>query len=288
MPSLPHDLLDQLTAWLQVFQAEGPRNLLTTVVIVVGLWVLRRLVMRVVRRHTTSVDTRHLWNQLTRYGLALVALVLISNQWFDGLRSAFTVLTLVAAALTIIHKETLTSLTAWPFITWRSLFGIGDRIQVGGQSGDVLDLGLFFITLAETGQEAHADQPTGRLIKIPNQKIFNEPVINYGRGAALIWNEVTVPLSATTNRQQAEAMVREAAEAQVAALGLDPGPSETEAALRRTEANPSVYLRVVDERLQLIVRYRCLAEGRLASEHALWHDVLTRFDEAGVVVSLKS
>ena len=78
------------------------------------------------------------------------------------------------------------------FIIWRHPFRVGDRIQVGDQAGDVIDLRIFQFSLMEIGNWVAADQSTGRIIHVPNGIVFTHPLANYSLGFDYIWNEIPI------------------------------------------------------------------------------------------------
>jgi small-conductance mechanosensitive channel len=59
---------------------------------------------------------------------------------------------------------------------------VGDRVQLGEYRGDVIDQRIFMFSLLEIGNWVDADQSTGRVIHLPNGKIFTEVLANYGQG----------------------------------------------------------------------------------------------------------
>lgn len=130
----------------------------------------------------------------TPYAVKYIAIVVFALAlifiWLEGIGPFLTALTIVAAALTIVSKEMLLNFFGSFVIFWRELFAVGDRVQVGEHSGDVIAKGLLYFTLLETGSSPSTDHSTGRLIKIPNALTLTMPVINATRGAGYVWNEL--------------------------------------------------------------------------------------------------
>jgi hypothetical protein len=58
---------------------------------------------------------------------------------------------------------------------------VGDRIELGGVKGDVIDIRLFQTSLLEIGNWVDADQSTGRIVHVPNSTVFKEENYNYSR-----------------------------------------------------------------------------------------------------------
>ena len=84
------------------------------------------------------------------------------------------------------------SFIAWIYILIRQPFRVGDRIQIGDATGDVIDVGYLDTTLWEFGGKyISGDHPSGRLIKFPNEKVLDEIIYNYSWPLfPYIWNEI--------------------------------------------------------------------------------------------------
>jgi small-conductance mechanosensitive channel len=48
----------------------------------------------------------------------------------------------------------------------------GDRVQLGGIKGDVMDIGVLRTTIMETGQWVDGDLYNGRIVLIANSYVF--------------------------------------------------------------------------------------------------------------------
>ncbi len=103
----------------------------------------------------------------------------------------------------------MTNVTGWIFILSRSPFEVGDRVQIGEHSGDVVDVNFFKFTLMEISQWGQGEQSSGRIIHIPNGKVFTEILANYSKGFKYIWNEVDVLVTFESNWKEAKKNIRE-------------------------------------------------------------------------------
>jgi len=69
---------------------------------------------------------------------------------------------------------------------------VGDRISDRSHAGDVIDLGLFQSPSTKSVAGCKRNQSSGRIIHVPERKVFTDPVANYNKGFRYIWNEVPV------------------------------------------------------------------------------------------------
>jgi small-conductance mechanosensitive channel len=165
---------------------------------------------------------------------------------------------------------------------WRRPFEAGDRIELGGHKGDVIDIRLQQFTLNEIGNWVDADQSSGRIIHIPNGKIFTDPCANYDRGFRYIWNEVPVVVTFESNWRKAKDILTRIAfkhaEHLTAQAEQDLLSASRQYLINYTKLTPIVYTKVIDSGVQLTIRYLIEPRKRRGTEHAIWEDILTEFE----------
>ena len=78
---------------------------------------------------------------------------------------------LAAAGIALALQNVILSVAGYFYLSGR--FGIrgGDRVQISGINGDVLEVGLFKLTMMELTED-NARQPTGRVVVFPNSVVF--------------------------------------------------------------------------------------------------------------------
>src|SRR5210317_1109070 len=173
--------MDQLTELLHDkfgITAVNQSKLLYTLLIIVAFGVIRFAVLKIVWRLTEDPKTRYTWKRTISFIVGFLTLVIIGSIWIKAIGQFGAFLGLLTAGLAIALKDPLTNIAGWIFILARKPFGLGDRIQIGDHAGDVIDLRLFQFTLLEIGNWVDADQSTGRIIHIPNGKVFTQDQSN--------------------------------------------------------------------------------------------------------------
>jgi small-conductance mechanosensitive channel len=73
------------------------------------------------------------------------------------------------------------SVAGWTAVSFGGFYKVGDRIQLGGIKGDVIDIGVLRTTIMQIGEWVDGDQYNGRIVRIANSIVFKEPVFNYSR-----------------------------------------------------------------------------------------------------------
>jgi len=273
-----------MTDWLQTHLGMSPElqlRLFATLGTVAGLWVLHKLILAVVYRRVRDPWSRYRWRKSLTYVFMAAGIVIVGRMWFAGVQALATFFGLLSAGLAIALKEPVSNLAGWAFIIWRRPFEVGDRVQIGPHAGDVIDLGVFQFTLNEIGAWVQADQSTGRIVHIPNGKVFTDPVANYNRGFRYIWNEVPVVVTFESDWRKAKQILAKIAVKHAEHLTAQ-AEQELLAASQQYLINyrkltPIVYTNVVDYGVQLTIRYLIEPRKRRGTEHAIWEDILTEF-----------
>jgi len=120
--------------------------------------------------------------------IAVIAISIIFVNWYAAL-AAFGIGSIIVG---LAVQAPMKSFIAWIYILVRQPYRVGDRIQIGDATGDVIDVGYLDTTLWEFGGKyISGDHPSGRLIKFPNEKVLDEIVYNYSWPLfPYIWNEI--------------------------------------------------------------------------------------------------
>jgi len=258
-------------------------KLLLSVGIIVAVIVARRLVLRLVESRIEQSTTLYWWSKASGYTAFALSLLLVVPIWFTEFRSIGTFLGLLTAGLAIALKDLVADLAGWVFILWRKPFELGDRIEIGGQAGDVVDIRLFAFTMMEIGNWVDADQSTGRMIHVPNAKVFTESMANYTYGFPFLWNEIGVMVTFESDWRSARQILSEIVEEVTEGIS-----QRAERTLRSTsrrflihysKLTPIVYTNVKDSGVMLTIRYLCDPRARRGTAEGIWERVLDRFAE---------
>jgi len=270
--------------WLQTrigLSPEVQMHLLVTVIVIAGLWILERLVLALVYRRVTDPWSRYRWRKTITYITLAIAVMVIGREWLEGFKSLATFLGIVSAGIAISLKDPLSNLAAWAFIVWRRPFDVGDRVEIAKHRGDVIDVHLFQFTLNEIGVWVDADQSTGRIVHIPNQMVFTEPVANYDKGFKYIWNEVPVLVTYESNWRKAKeiltAIAFKHAEHLTAEAERDLLAASQQFLINYKKLTPIVYTGTSASGILLTVRYLIEPRRRRGTVSAIWDDILTEF-----------
>jgi small-conductance mechanosensitive channel len=251
---------------------------------IVLMWVvLGRIARRLITRTVEDDASRFQMTRVSGYVLGGVSLLVIARLWVQDVSGVATYFGLLSAGIAIALQDPLTNLAGWLFILVRRPFRVGDRIQVGTNTGDVVDIRPFRFLMLEIGNWVHADQGTGRLLHVPNGQVFKNTVANYDEAFGYIWNEIEVTVTFESNWRKAKAALEEILEAQADKIDAHVRKRIDDAAhilhIKFPKLTPVVWVSVVDSGVRLTMRYLCKARARRSSSTQIWEKVLDAFGE---------
>ena len=245
--------------------------------------IIRKIVLKIVFKNTTDALIRYRWQKTSSYIIYAIGLIIIGRIWFKGIQSIATYLGLLSAGLAIALRDPITGFTGWIYILWRSPFGVGDRIQIGNKAGDVIDLNFFKFSLLEIGEWIDGDSNTGRIIHIPNGRVFTDDLANYGKGFKYIWNELKMIITFESNWKKAKKILHTVATDNAEYVTNEAGKEYEKATklfmIQKPNFKPEIYTKVEDCGVNLTIRYLCNPRKRRYTSQVIWEEVLNEFDK---------
>lgn len=169
----------------------------------------------VVRRWTASLR-----NILLPVGL--LGLVMI---WAPQLRTFALSLTAVVVALVVATKELILCLSGSALRTFSRAYSVGDRIEVGGTRGEVLDHSLLVTTLQEFEAKSGSFSPTGRIVVLPNSFLFESPTRIESTPPGHAFHRFTITVEPTINVFRERHAVEQLVAKACISAGLMPSPA---------------------------------------------------------------
>lgn len=275
-------LFEDLLSTLNIdLTSSWQRNLIFSLLIIILLGLIRWIVIRLIhRRYAENTRLLYSWRKAVEYASVVLGVLLVGRLWLEGISTLVTYLGLLSAGIAIALQDLIVSLAAWLFIVWRRPFVVGDRIEIAEQMGDVIDIRIFSFSMLEIGRRINAEQSTGRIVHIPNGKVFSEVLTNMHQGFPFIWNEIAIMVTFESDWEKAKAILVNIINE------LAPDVSEAVRRARHTgqrfvisysNISPTVYTSVVDSGVVLTLRYMVDPRKRRNSEQEIWEATLRAF-----------
>ena len=252
----------------------------TGLVAVIG-YVLIFILVWIINKQVKNLKARHVLRKNVVYIVSILMILAIAFLWMQNLNSLTIFISVIGAGLALALQEVILCVAGWFLILARRPFEVGDRIELGGVKGDIIDIRIFHTSLLEIGNWVHGDQSTGRIVNVPNSAVFKKENYNYSRGFEFIWNEISVLVTFESDWKKAEKIMLSHA---------DKDAKEMEGVMKRKidamakhymiyyeKLTPIIYTNIKESGVELTLRYLTEARRRRATHDALSRDILSDF-----------
>jgi len=163
------------------------------IVAVIGAGELWR---RGVYRYVHDPRRRHQFLLLRKLMVWSVITLTIAFTLAARLGSILTFAGLLTAGVAVALQNVILSIVGYFFLIGKFGIRVGDRVQIGRVTGEVIDIGLVRLHLMELGGGGF-DAPTGRVVAFSNSVVFQPGAGLFKQipGTSFVWHEIalTVP-----------------------------------------------------------------------------------------------
>lgn len=237
-------------------------------------------------------QSRYRANKIGSFAGYILTFVLILVVFSSKLSGISTALGVAGAGVAFALQEVIASLPGWLAIMFGNFFRTGDRVQLGGIKGDVMDIGVLRTTIMETGQWVDGDLYNGRIVMIANSYVFKEPVFNYSGDFPFLWDEITVPIQYGSDYELTTKILNEAGKEVVGDLTTDSKADwnhlQQMYRLEDAQTEPMVSLMANDNWVQFTLRYVVPFKRRRATKTDLFMAILKRVENTNGAVKFAS
>lgn len=154
------------------------RKLIITFIGTILILGLLKIIKRALSDHIKT-ENWYMTNKVINFTGYILVLFLVGVVFSDKLGGITITLGVAGAGIAFALREVITSFAGWLGILFGGFYNTGDRVQLGGIKGDVIDIGVLRTTVMEIGEWVDADLYNGRTVRIANSFVFSEPVFNY-------------------------------------------------------------------------------------------------------------
>ncbi|MGI5818583.1 MAG: mechanosensitive ion channel family protein [Armatimonadota bacterium] len=254
--------------------------------------ILIRIAHHSINRYIQDPDMRYRARKSASTAGWLLLFMYVVLLFSDALGQVAVVLGVASAGIAFALQEVIVSLAGWIAITFGHFFNVGDRVQLGGTVGDVIDVGMLRTTLMESGEWVAGDTYTGRIVLVANSFVFKQAVYNYSMDFPFLWDELNVPVRYGSDHQFVDEILLGVAEEvtgeytryaekhwqkMIGRYRIDPASVE-----------PAVLLAPTDNWVQYTLRYVVDYKHRRVTRDRLFRKILQRIERSDGRVQLAS
>jgi small-conductance mechanosensitive channel len=285
---------------LLAINAQVLHKLVLSVCILVAAILLRLGLRAVENALHREVSRRAIWTEKAlRMLVGIAAVLLIGAIWFDNPHNVAVFSGLVVGGIAVASQKLMQAVAGFFVIVFGKTFNLGDRIEMGGVRGDVLDIGLLKTTVMEMGvPEAQQPDPnhwinarqyTGRIVTVVNSEVFEKPVFNYSRQFDYLWDELQLPLKYDVDLRTAERIAIEAVRSATEDITREASEAlqkiKDKYLMRESELVPRAFIRLTDNWIELSVRFIARPFGVRELKDRISRRLLTALQDEGIQIA---
>ncbi|HTU34452.1 MAG TPA: hypothetical protein VMF66_11685 [Candidatus Acidoferrum sp.] len=166
---------------------------------------------RAVVRYVQDSRRRHQFLLIRKFSLWFVIALILAITLAGRLGSVATFAGLLTAGVALALQNVIVSMVGYFFLIGKYGIRVGDRVQAGGTTGEVVDVGLVRFHMMELDS---AGTPTGRVVAFSNSIVFQPTAGLFKQipGTSFAWHEVTATVPKKADFTAVRRKLLEAAE----------------------------------------------------------------------------
>jgi len=254
----------------------------TIIIGIAIIWLIVKMLQKNLFSKINDIDNRYRAKKLSSffgYLLTIILFIIVLSDKLAGLTVAFGV---AGAGIAFALQEVIASFAGWLAILFGDFYKTGDRVQLGGIKGDVMDIGVLRTTIMETGQWVDGDLYNGRIVLIANSYVFKEPVFNYSGDFPFLWDEIKIPIQYGSNYEKTKIILEK--------IGVEVAGDLTQKSqekwqkmqqkylLEEAQTKPMVSLIANDNWVEFTLRYVVSYKKRRATKTELFTKILKEIE----------
>jgi small-conductance mechanosensitive channel len=178
------------------------------------VFILAEIWRRATFRYVKDIRRRYQFLLLRRIVMWFAIGLTIAFGLATEIGSLATFAGLITAGIAVALQNVILAIAGYFFLVGKYGVRVGDRVQISGVTGKVIDIGMVRLHLMELGGSVLDPQPTGRVVVFSNSIVFQPTASFYKQipGTNFVWHEVKLILAPDSDYTLAEKRLLSAVE----------------------------------------------------------------------------
>lgn len=266
----------------RIFYSPAFIKIVTIFIGVAVIWLLIKTIQKYLISKIKNNDSLYRSKKFSSFIGYFFTIVLFSVVFKNKLGELSVAMGIAGAGIAFALQEVIVSFAGWLAILFGGFYKPGDRIQLGGIKGDVMDIGVLRTTIMEIGQWIEGDLYNGRIVFISNSFVFKEPVFNYSRDFPFLWDEIKVPIQYGSDYAHARQILMDIGVEIAEEFSRESQGNwqtlERKYRLEDTPTEPMVSIAINDKWVELTLRYIVVYNKRRITRSELFSRILKEFE----------
>ena len=189
---------------------------------VIVMLTLFKLMTRMLRRHTRKrafrEENERAFIRRWQYGYIFASAAICVTAFSGEIQAMGITVGFIGSIMAWMLSAPIRNMAGWLFLIISRPFKMGDRIIIGGVTGDVTDITMNFIIMEQVGGTTTGEEKSGRGMLAPTQWLFGHIVNNYSMqlesdaaGKKYLLDEVVVRITYDSDWDEAERILKQVA-----------------------------------------------------------------------------
>jgi len=241
-------------------------------------YIIKRL-GRIFINKKTEGKTEFFFNQSFKVVINFIEIIVLISVWADSIKSLVTLISVISAAMTIALREMILNFFCGIYIKSKKPFKLEDRIEIDELRGDVMNISLLDFEVLEVSTKEENGQSTGVVVTFPNSIVLAKPVKNINKGFKYIWNELVIKVKYDSdlvkNKRNIYKIINNIETIKNIPIKMKSQIKSMTAENRIyfNKYDPIIYTKIVDDHVELTVRYLMHPKKARYVESVIWNKI---------------
>ena len=193
-------------------------GLASVIVMVVLFKIMTKMLRRYTGKRTFKEENERAFIRRWQYGYIFVSAAICMTAFSGEVQAMGITMGFIGSIMAWMLSAPIRNMAGWLFLVISKPFKIGDRIIMGGVTGDIVDINLNFVVMNQVGGTITGEEKSGRGVYLPTQWLFSNIINNYSMELAsdsavkkYLLDEIVVRITYDSDWDEAERILKEIA-----------------------------------------------------------------------------
>ncbi len=253
---------------------------LYTIFTIIIIKLITKILIKIYDKFSDNERKIYIFNKKTKIVGTVTTFILLLLIWETHLQNFIYLISFISAGIALSLKDIILNFFSGIYIRLKKPFDVEDRVVVNEIEGDVVNINTMNFEVLEISNREDGEQSTGVIINIPNSVVFTTPIKNYTKVFKYIWNEITVKIPLDSNVKKVKSELYRIVNTNEVIQQI-PNKMEnqinnaiTDYRIFYNKLKPIIYTKVVDDHIELSVRYLVHPKKARNVESDIWNKIL--------------
>jgi small-conductance mechanosensitive channel len=240
---------------------------------------------RAIFRYVHDARRRYQFLLMRKIALWCGVIVVLIFAFVTELGAVATFAGLITAGVAVALQNVIVSVVGYFFLIGKFGIRVGDRVQVGTVTGEVVDIGLVRFHLMELSGGTADSEPTGRVVAFSNSVVFQSTAGLFKQipGTNFIWREIVLKFAAESDYHAIRDRLQKAIETAFADYrdSLERQRRQMEMSLTSisaSELKPRARIHFTTSAIEVVVRYPVVLDKAVEIDERIVGEIFSAVD----------